>query len=100
MFHGNNPRRQLPEKQAQGDVLRILKRLITSLRYLVKLKHVFANLDKVLRKYQMEDGEWLNCKADKLASNDLVSTVSSDTFITSVFPFEGLCLKVNGVKVT
>ena len=100
VFHGNTPRRQLPEKQAQGDVLRVLKRLITSLGCPVELKHVFAHLDEALRRDQMEDEEWLNCEADKIASDDLVEAVAAGKFIKSEFPFEDMCLTVNGVKVT
>ena len=35
-----------------------------------------------------------------MATGNLLKAVSSNTFITSVFPFEDLCLKVNGIKVT
>ena len=48
----------------------------------------------------MEDREWLSCEADKLASDNLAKAVASDTFTTSKFLFEDLCLTVNGVKVT
>ena len=100
VHHGNNPRRPLPAKQAQGDVLRVFKRLMIELEGAGMMRHVYGHLDDILRNDQLTLQEKMNCLADKLASAALMEAITNGQYISSCFPFEDLRLLVNGVKVT
>ena len=48
VHHGNHPRRPMPEKQSQADVLRHLKQLIRDAPYKARMYHVYGHLDQLL----------------------------------------------------
>ena len=52
------------------------------------MHHVYGDMDKVLRKYQMLPQEWINCVADSLADEALLQALRSNNFISNSFPFE------------
>ena len=98
--HGNQPRRSMLERQAQADILRIFKRLISSSPVGGRMYHIYGHLDEVLREDQMTIEEKTNCMADRLATEALVEGVASESYISDNFLFEDTCLYIKGRRVT
>ena len=99
--HGNKPLRPLYERQAQADVLRLFKQLISQSRCPIEMYHIYGHLDELLGNMDLlEVDEKMNCKADGMAEEILLEGVSNQEFITSEFPFEDVRIHVGGAKVT
>lgn len=96
--HGSNDY-PLPEKQAQSDVLSLIKQYIRTLPVKVVYEHVFGHLDDVLRWDQLTYIQQLNVEMDSLAKRSLLSALVNRRFISNDFPFEDLVLKCGGNKV-
>lgn len=98
--HGNFPRRPLPAKQPQADVLRYYRELVKSAQFRCKMYHVHGHLDEFLSYDEMTPEERLNCDCDKLAGIALHDTVEGGEYISRVLPGEDIVVHVESMKVT
>ena len=85
MNHGNAPARALKEKQAQADVLRVFKRLVSDQPFNVIYHWVPSHQDEKKPWEQCSVKERVNIKVDHLCKAVLIDGVRSDSFIDSVF---------------
>ncbi len=92
VLHSTNHCCLLLKKQAQSDVLRYFKSVGGSSQIRCKMYHVQRHTDKHLCKDQMSPAQKVNVRADDLASSTLMEAVSSQKFIMSLFPTEGISL--------
>ena len=98
--HGNKYWEPLKESQSQHDVLRILKRLVSTATVRPTLFHVYGHQDDYLREDQLDINGRLNKRADSLAGEDLVRCVASGQFIPSHLPFDDVHVKVGASVLT
>ena len=89
----------MPEKQAQADVLRVFKRLISEAGFQQCMYHIYGHLDEILAYHQLSIEEKMNCLADALASEALVHGVASEQYIRGVFPFESTTVMIGGRRI-
>jgi hypothetical protein len=75
VWHGNHPRRPMPEKQAQADLLRYYKRLVRDACYKCHMYHVFGHLDRLLTTEELEPEEVANIECDEGADVALADGV-------------------------
>ena len=90
VHHGNHPRRPMPEKQAQADILRHFKKLVRDAPCPIKFFHVFGHLDQLLAWEELTLEERANVECDKLADTALVDGVESGVYIDRVLPHRSL----------
>jgi hypothetical protein len=88
------------EKQAQADILRLFKSLMSTSCIGSKMNHVHGHMDNLLSQDQLSIDQIVICHADKLALKVLVAGVATKSFITNTYPFETTRLMVKGVTVT
>jgi hypothetical protein len=100
VHHGNHPRRPMPEKQRQADVLRYYKRLVRDAPFRCKMFHVYGHLDQLLRWEELTLEEQVNVECDHLAEDALLAGAESGVFIDRVLPDEDLVVRVGGEKVS
>ena len=98
--HGNEFWSPLQENQAQSDLLRVFKKLVTTAPLRPDMYHVYAHQDRNLRLDQLDVHEQTNVLADTLASDDLIASLSSGRFITGAIPFDDICLQVGKRRVS
>ena len=87
-MHGNEPSRPFKEKQAQADVLRMLKQYVRENPFDSEYKWVKVHQDDTLEWDNMTRMEQLNCRVDKLTKKALITAVITQDYISSYFPFE------------
>ena len=100
VYHGNHPRRPMPEKQAQADILRHLKKLVRDSPCPIKFYHVFGHLDQLLEWYELTLEERANVECDRLADDALAIGIESGVFIDRVLPHEELVVTVGEEKIS
>ena len=100
VFHGNHPRRPMPEKQAQADVLRHFKKLIRDSPCKHKMYHVYGHLDELLPLSELTPEEQVNLACDHLADAALIEGIETGRFIDRVLPDEDLVVTVDGNKIS
>jgi hypothetical protein len=100
VHHGNHPRRPMPEKQQQADVLRYYKRLVRDAPFKCKMFHVYGHLDKLLAWDELTLEEQINIECDHLAEDSLIAGTESGDFIGRVLPNEDLVVSVGGEKIS
>ena len=98
--HGNAPSCALKEKQAQADVLRVLKLLIDDNPLTVEYEWVASHQDRHKRWAQLTLEEKINVIVDVLAKCALIAGIVERDFISSCFPFEHVRVKLGNRKVT
>ena len=99
--HGNSPTRALKEKQAQADILRCFKQLVTEQPLDVNFHWVPSHQDDHKEWEELTALERINVVVDKLAKKALLAAIQEEQeFISSAFPFEHLRVELGGEKVT
>ena len=83
MLHGNEPERSLPEKQAQADVLRLLRKNIQENPFASKYKGVKAYQDKHESWDMLTYIKQLNVWVDHLAGKVLLTGLEQHDFFSS-----------------
>jgi hypothetical protein len=94
--HGNSPQHPMLERQPQSDVLQYFKGLMASSRIGGQMQHVYGHADKYLPQAKMSPAQWVNCRADKLATAALITTVIANESISNIFPSEKVCVEISG----
>lgn len=87
VYHSNHPGRPMPEKQAQADILRHLKKLVRDLLCPIR----FGHLDQLL--------EQVNVEYDQLADDALVAGIETCNFINRVLPNKELVVTIVDEKI-
>jgi hypothetical protein len=102
VHHGNHPRRPMPEKQQQADVLHYYyyKHLVRGAPFKCKMFHVYGHLDELLAWEELTLEEQINVECDHLAEDSLVAGAESGEFIERVLPHEDLVVSVGGEKIS
>lgn len=100
VYHGNHPRRPMPEKQAQADLLRYYKRLVRDAPYKCQMYHVYGHLDQYLSLDELTIEELTNIECDEEADIALVEGVRLGRYIDRVLPDEDFVVKVDGEKLS
>jgi hypothetical protein len=100
LLHGTYYRRPLLEKQAQSDVLRYFKQLISESRIGCTMVHVHGHMDKQLRHNQLTPLQRVNIRADELASSALMVALATQIFIKDLFPSEGVKVSIGTKRIT
>jgi len=100
VFHGNAPGRVLKEKQAQSDVLRVMKGIISSQRFQTIFLWVPSHADDHKSWSQCTLKERINIKVDELAKLAIDAGIASGQYIDSVFPFELVWVMISSHKTT
>jgi hypothetical protein len=100
VHHGNHPRRPMPEKQPQADVLRYYKRLVRDAPFRSRMFHVYGHLRELLEWDEMTLEEQINDECDQLAGEALAACAQTHDFIERVFPDEDLVVSVDGQKIS
>ena len=98
--YGGSPKHGLKAKQAQADPLRCLKKLIMGNPFSTVHHWVAAHQDDIKNWEDLSLNECLNVIMDNLAKRALIADVVEQEFISSKFPFKGLSVELDGVKVT
>jgi hypothetical protein len=98
--HGSSLWHPMLEKQPQSDVLRYFKGLMALSRIRGQMQHVYSHTDKYLLEAEMSPAQQVNCRADKLATAALMTTVEANEFISSIFPSKKVCIEITGERVT
>jgi len=98
--HGNEFWAPLQEKQCQGDLLRVLKRLVATAPVRPRLKHVYGHQDDHVEYEKLDDLAQTNVDADRYASEDLEESVASGRYITGPLPFDDIGVSVGSHLVT
>ena len=98
--HGKEFWRPLQEKQTQADVLRVLKKLISTAPVRPELFHVYGHQDRYLRLDQLDEDAETNRLADDLVDENLVRSVADEKYIKGVLPFDDVRLSVGAKRVT
>jgi hypothetical protein len=88
------------EKQPQSDVLQYFKGLMALSRIGGWMQPVCGHADEYLSKAEMSQAQQVNCRADKLATAALMAAVKANEFISSIFPWEKVCIEIAGEWVT
>jgi hypothetical protein len=97
--HGNSAPKPLKEKQAQADVLRLMKHLIISQLFPVDYTWVASHQDDKKKWKHLTLREKMNVIVDKLAKAALITGIAEHIFISSNFPFEQLRFMVGNDKI-
>ena len=71
VLHGNSVSRPLPASQAQADVLRVMKKLISKQLFTTKFAYVRSHTDKLKPLGECTQTELMNIIVDDLAQNSL-----------------------------
>jgi hypothetical protein len=100
VHHGNHPRRPMPMKQSQADVLRYYKKLVRDAPFKCRMYHVFGHLDELLSLSELTIEEKINICCDQMAEEALHQSSRSHRYISRVFPEEDLVFCVDGVKIS
>jgi hypothetical protein len=100
VWHGNHPRRRMPEKQAQADLLRYYKHLVRDARYKCHMYHVFGHLDRLLATEELKPEEVANIVCDEGADVALADGVRTGMYIDRILPDEDMVAQVDGVKLS
>jgi hypothetical protein len=100
VWHGNHPRRPMPEKQAQADLLRYYKRLVRDAPYKCHMYHVYGHLDRLLPLEELEPEETANIECDEGADVALEEGVRTGVYIDRILPDEDMVVQVDGVKLS
>ena len=90
----------MSDKQAQADVLRYLKELVSASSLDIEFIWVAGHQDDKRPWHELTLMERLNVVADRLAKKVLIASLESDSFIDSRFPFERMRIEIDGEKVT
>ena len=98
--HGNEYWSPLQEKQCQGDLLRVLKRLVATAPVRPTLKHVYGHQDDTEDYDRLDDFAQTNVDADRYASEDLVASVAQNRFIEGSLPFDDIGVSLGSHRVT
>jgi len=99
VFHGNAPGRVLKEKQAQADVLRVMKGIISSQCFQTTFLWVPSHADDRKSWGQCSLKERINIKVDTLAKLAIDAAIATGQYIDSVFPFELVWVTISSRKV-
>ena len=100
VLHGTNYWCPLLEKQAQSDVLRYFKQLISESRIGCTMVHVHGHMDKHLRQDQLTPLQRVNIRANELALSALMAALATQTFIKDLFPSEGMIVSIRTKRIT
>ena len=84
IHHGKYPRRPLPAKQSQADVLRYYQELVKTCPFKYKFYHVHGHLDLLIPYDELSPAEQVNCDCDALAGEALSRAVESGDFIDTM----------------
>jgi len=90
----------LPEKQAQADVLRVLKQYVRELPVILTFVWVKAHQDDHVAFDDLELIAQLNVRVDRLAKWTLKGGIVDQVFICSNFSFEEVRILIGAKKVT
>jgi hypothetical protein len=85
VLHGSQHHCPLLEKQAQSDILRYFKCLISTSCIGERMTHIYGHIDQHLKESQMSLSQQVNVRANLLASEALMTAVVSQTFIVPKF---------------
>jgi hypothetical protein len=100
VLHGTNYWRPLIEKQAQSDVLRYFKQLMSESRISCTMVHVHGHMDKHLRQDQLTPLQRVNIRANGLASSALMAALATQIFVKDIFPSEGVLVSIGTMRIT
>ena len=100
VYHGNHPRRPMPEKQPQADVLRHFKKLVRDSPCPIIMYHVYGHLDELLDISELTPAERANVACDHLADAALTQGIESGRYIDRIFPDEELVFMVGEEKIS
>jgi hypothetical protein len=64
------------------------------------MQHMYGHTDEYLLEAEMSPAQWLNCRADKLATAALIAAVEANEFISSIFPSIKDYVEFAGEQVT
>ena len=98
--HAKKYKEPLPDKQAQADLISMIRLHMRDLPVEVDYAHVFGHLDEILRWDQLTPVQRLNVLCDSLAKRALLEAIGTQRFISSDFPFEQIRLKCGTQKYT
>ena len=98
--HGGKAEKDLKEKQAQFDVLHVMKGLIVDSPVTSLFRWVEGHSVKKKGLHNCTEPEIMNDFVDKLAGMEYHRAVASCKFIGTEFPFEKLRVKTHGKKIT
>jgi hypothetical protein len=65
-----------------------------------RMQHVYGHADEYLLEAEMSPAQWVNCRADKLATVALIATVEANEFILSILLLEKVCVEIAGEQFT
>jgi hypothetical protein len=100
VLHANARFKPLPEKQAQADLLYLLRHNLDRLEMAVKYVHMYGHLDDELRFDQLTLPQQLNVMADELAKECLLDGIRTSTMHGPTYPDEPIRIWIHGQKVT
>ena len=98
--HAKKYKEPLPDKQAQADLISMIRMHMRELPLNVDYAHVFGHLDEILRWDQLTPVQRLNVLCDSLAKRALLESIATQRFIKSDFPFEQIRLRCGPQKCT
>ncbi len=100
VLHGNSVSRPLPASQAQADVLRVMKKLISKQLFTTKFAYVRSHTDKLKPLGECTQTELMNIIVDDLAQNSLRHACSTEEYFDGIYPNEDCIISMQGVKIT
>ncbi len=100
VLHGTHHRQPLLEIQAQSDVLRYFKNLVSTSQIGSKMYHIYGHTNQHLHQLQMSLAQQVKVRADKLASSALMEALTTQTFIRSLSSSKGVSLKIGETRIT
>ena len=99
VIHANDLDRHLGPKQAQYDVIKCYRDTLRSLSMRVNYEHILGHQDDNIEFRRLPLLAQLNVIADQLAKDELLSSIDTNTFITSEFPHEQIRAYCDGTKI-
>jgi len=64
------------------------------------MQHVYGRTDKFLLEEEMSPEQWVNCRADKLATVALITAVDTKEFILRIIPSKKVYVEISGEWIT
>ena len=98
--HGNSATRQLKENQAQADILRCFKQLVSSNNFVTDYQWVASHQDDERSWVDLSLKKRMNVLVDELAKLALGAGVVDGKYIDRDFPFEQVRISIKGKKVS
>jgi hypothetical protein len=98
--HGNSLPRGLPDKQAQSDLIHLLKSLVSSNGVSTHSKWVEGHAVENRGWHQCTLAKKMNYYADELAKLALQSAISGGNIISGNYPPKPISVLISGMRVT